>query len=589
MKINIELDTNRSVGVPIGEFRRDTPEALSYGTAGYRADAAKILDIVHRGYLVCALRSATLGSPVGLMLTASHNKEEDNGIKYVDYDGNMFGEAWEAISDSVVNARNEDLGAEVGKRLNSAAEARSLVFVGRDTRASGAQMVDKCRKANERWGDSAHVLVDIGVVSTPQMHFLIRELHRRKLVGYPGPETIGAIQLLYYQRVRNYCRVVQRVFRVKREERVLDTANGVARFLQKALKDSVGAMVALSILSNTKKLNEECGSDYIKTKESAPAGISVQGDSVRACIEKEGGPASVTLPLHAPIASFDGDADRLIYFVLSPALGLVDGDRLCLMLISFLNHLITVSGAPLETGSAVTAYANGACISALEKRGGVRIGETGVKNMQRESRHYDVGVWFESNGHGTVYFSDRAVAEIRRLCGSPEEESFLDLGEEELERRMDDILSSNPRDMNVAGARGSNASPYDPRFPRMTQQDSLLMLLSLCSLFDPAIGDAFVNLAVCESVFASRFMSAASLLNTYQPVPSALEGVRVQRKESLTAEAKESLESKYAAEGARVHLRASGTEDLVRIYVEGASKEKVAEIAEKLKADLSAL
>ena len=33
---------------------------------------------------------------------------------------------------------------------------------------------------------------------------------------------------------------------------------------------------------------------------------------------------------------------------------------------------------------------------------------TGVKNLHRKALEFDVGVYFEANGHGTVLFSDRA-------------------------------------------------------------------------------------------------------------------------------------------------------------------------------------
>lgn len=32
---------------------------------------------------------------------------------------------------------------------------------------------------------------------------------------------------------------------------------------------------------------------------------------------------------------------------------------------------------------------------------------TGVKHLHHEALKYDVGIYFEANGHGTVVFSDR--------------------------------------------------------------------------------------------------------------------------------------------------------------------------------------
>jgi phosphoacetylglucosamine mutase len=42
---------------------------------------------------------------------------------------------------------------------------------------------------------------------------------------------------------------------------------------------------------------------------------------------------------------------------------------------------------------------------------------TGVKYLHHEAAHFDVGVYFEANGHGTVLFSDKAVATFNEAQG----------------------------------------------------------------------------------------------------------------------------------------------------------------------------
>lgn len=41
----------------------------------------------------------------GLMITASHNLEEDNGIKLIDPTGDMLEETWETIANNFVKWR----------------------------------------------------------------------------------------------------------------------------------------------------------------------------------------------------------------------------------------------------------------------------------------------------------------------------------------------------------------------------------------------------------------------------------------------------------------------------------------------------
>jgi phosphoacetylglucosamine mutase len=46
----------------------------------------------------------------GLMVTASHNAEPDNGIKLVDPDGGMLAMAWEGHAVALANAQDAQVG-----------------------------------------------------------------------------------------------------------------------------------------------------------------------------------------------------------------------------------------------------------------------------------------------------------------------------------------------------------------------------------------------------------------------------------------------------------------------------------------------
>ena len=42
---------------------------------------------------------------IGAMITASHNPEEDNGVKLIDPDGEMLEASWETYATNLANVR----------------------------------------------------------------------------------------------------------------------------------------------------------------------------------------------------------------------------------------------------------------------------------------------------------------------------------------------------------------------------------------------------------------------------------------------------------------------------------------------------
>lgn len=43
----------------------------------------------------------------------------------------------------------------------------------------------------------------------------------------------------------------------------------------------------------------------------------------------------------------------------------------------------------------------------------VECAETGVKHLHHKAMEFDIGVYFEANGHGTVVFSARAKSALK--------------------------------------------------------------------------------------------------------------------------------------------------------------------------------
>lgn len=434
---------------------------LTYGTAGFRAEACWMDHVVVRCSAIAVLRSYVAHkAAVGLCITASHNPEKDNGVKLVTPEGTMFCAKFEAYTTRLTNA--EQPYAEFKRLLTEIAsegegDAKSCcplealagcrVFLGRDTRPSSSRLARLAKDTVERLGAFCY---DFGTLTTPQLHFVVRLFNCREDHGSadstPKHLQVRDLEHEYYQwyalRVVAFLRLWWNVPELSEEH------SSAARFLPERLvvdgANGVGALKVgkfTSILSNLLNVrleirndgtwprdvvNEKCGADYIQKETVAPCRF---------------GPL-VYDPGYLRCCSMDGDADRLVYFTSAAVTGqfvLVDGDKIASLyakvIAQLLRQILWNAVASTDTGSDVpclrvgviqTGYANGASTQFLrdvfEKQGNsspeakmfvtwsvVRT-RTGVKHLVRKAVEFDVAVYFESNGHGTIHADFTALS-----------------------------------------------------------------------------------------------------------------------------------------------------------------------------------
>ncbi|GAA5883675.1 hypothetical protein JCM3774_002948, partial [Rhodotorula dairenensis] len=184
----------------------------TYGTAGFRQEADILDSVMCTVGLLAVLRSKHLnGKAIGVMVTASHNPEKDNGVKLVDPMGEMLHASWEPYATRLANADSDqallaaltDIVAETGTDL--AAPAR--VVYGYDTRPSCRTLVRalvdglSCATfvagpENETTA-AAPDLVNAGLVTTPQLHYLVRCLNTAGTLEQYGEPSIEG----YYRKL----------------------------------------------------------------------------------------------------------------------------------------------------------------------------------------------------------------------------------------------------------------------------------------------------------------------------------------------------------------------------------------------------
>ena len=259
------------------------------------------------------------------------------------------------------------------------------------------------------------------------------------------------------------------------------------------------------------------------------------------------------------LASVDGDADRLVYFYVSLETGefrLLDGDKTIALYTLFLRDLLHTAGLVelLSLGIVQTAYANGASTLYMQRELAVDVHctNTGVKHLHHKAVEYDVGVYFESNGHGTVVFSDKAQRMIQ------------------------------------AAAHNTQQAP--------ARHTAARCLFALVELINQCVGDAVSDMLLVEVALFHRGWTLSDWDAVYEDLPSSMLKVKVADRSAITttdAERKcvapaglqDAIDALVNAgpDGTagvrRAFVRPSGTEDIVRVYAEAATREEVDKLA----------
>lgn len=222
-------------------------------------------------------------------------------------------------------------------------------------------------------------------------------------------------------------------------------------------------------------------------------------------------------------ASLDGDADRLVYFSVTPEsnskIELVDGDKILSLFALFIREQLIIlskeedakNSRKAHLGIVQTAYANGASTNYLKQLGlKVNLTPTGVKYLHEKAAEFDIGIYFEANGHGTILFSEDfsgwLVARTKEL--SSKYKGLFSVFEFFYHYCNCKIQVSNHKITILLLPLGSEA------------EKAALRLLAVSKLINQAVGDALSGLLLVEVILQHMGWSIHRWNELYHDLPS---------------------------------------------------------------------
>ena len=490
---------------------------IQYGTAGFRTKANVLEHVMYRMGLLAVLRSKIKKAAIGLMITASHNIESDNGVKLIDPAGEMLEASWEHIATNLANVDDSELPStlqQILKEQHIDMSVNATVITGRDTRESGPLLLQAAIAGIRALNGTVN---DFGIVTTPQLHYIIVCTNTNGSYGNPT--------------LRGYYAKLSEAFKYIRQSEInngqyvaelsLDAANGVGGIAAKEFQSYLETALKINIYNNGNgELNHMCGADYVKVQQAPPANFPLK-TNVR-CV------------------SIDGDADRVIYFYLdeNDKFHLMDGDRIATLIAQYLKELLQESNLSFQLGLVQTAYANGGSTNYISNVLQIPVAcvSTGIKHLHKKALEFDIGVYFEANGHGTVIFKDTVVQAIKNAATNPH-------------------LST-------------------------TEKMTASKLMNIIDVINQTVGDAFSDMLLVETILHAKGWSIIDWERSYDDLPNKQLKVKLTDKNVIkTTDAErlcvtpiglqkeiDKVVSRYNK--GRSFLRPSGTEDVVRVYAE---------------------
>lgn len=416
--------------------------------------------------------------------------------------------------------------------------------------------------------------IDLGETTTPQIHFIVQQVNetikQQSKLGCPVSLSIKSINVT--DSINNYYNILASGYIALCETAFLEDniindmlsqpPTSKNSHIDSSIKNitsivvdgsrGIGSISVFSLIECINKLsnkntialdlrngaysgpvNSQCGAEWVQKGQVLPVGIDCIQDSEKI------------------LCSFDGDADRIVFHsYLNNKFTLYDGDKIAALISLFISIEVKAAGINdmFSLGVVQTAYANGASTNFLKSNNiPFVMAKTGVKYLHHKALEFDIGIYFESNGHGTVLFSSKFLFHV----------SSWDIPDVPVTR------------IDIAKSR----------------------IIALTKVINQSVGDAVSDMLLVLAILHILKLDLKSWDLLYQDYPSKQTKIPSVNKFKITCTDDETsaltpIELQNALNIAmksipngRCFVRPSGTEDVVRIYAEALTQDQANQLA----------
>ena len=535
--------------------------------SNFICDEKQLKNLVFRAGIITSIFSMSKnGLPMGIMITGGNNNNSFNGIKICSEKGEMLSNEEEEYFEEVINSNNikESINALFAKLKPK--QGKCIIVIGIDNRESSKKLSEILIKGLKCIDNCSFNFYDI--IPSPSLYFLtfVNQMTfqkiglKYKMVFVPRDNYWGYL-INSFNKFHSYYSMV---FKNKEENKIkyeneicIDLSNGVASLYKNQIMSIFNnkenkfplKIHLINDNNNEHELNINCGINSILEKK-IPKNKKEKCASIVKC------------------ATLSSDLDSIIYYIDEEdgknGIEIIKGEKIIVLYAKMLDFLIDNFSKNLKIkynemikmGIITSKYSNGAFKSFCEnnlKNYKLSVTKTGINNIQKESKKFDISICYEYNGLGTIYISQDLSTKFGKLSSLIE-----------------------------------------------TSKDSQIIELFqlFIALFNSITSDGVSNLLVIESIMKSMNLSIKDVYDFYNEIPYKIVDIKMKYRKFITNEDDskiiepknmqiiiDELSNKYA--NSKIYVRPTGTEDCLRVYVESETDDNCEKIIEELSKSLN--